>query len=543
MTHVRTNARFVIGIILLWSIIIIARLGYIQIYQHTIYADLAREQSHMTLHAQPPRACIYDHCGQQLVHNRKRKALCASPAECSDFTTLRNYIATYFPDRLQALDAAPDAHFLYIRRHPSQDDIDTITDHPIADIYYIHEDERSPIDNAITPIIGQTDSDNTGISGLEYYYNQQLQGTAGIHHLYRDARSNTLHFKKYVEKPVVPGTPLYTTIDSPLSFLIHQTVEHHVDKLHAKLGTAIVMDPKTGNIQTLAQVNKDTSESLMPITQTYELGSVIKAFLMTAALEEGVTHPDELIWCENTRSTTIKGMPITTWHADGTLPFADVIRFSNNIGTAKIAQRIGKKLYHHYRACGFGDKTGITFPGEQAGHITPPHKWSLASPLSLSFGYEISASLLQLARAFSIFANDGHLVTPRIINPEDPPVWSDQRFRHDTIEQARNIIRIDHTGSTARRGQIPGYTIFGKTGSAYLITNGTYDHSRSIYTFVGLVEHGDYQRVIVTCVKEPQGKNMYAATVAVPLFKSVAQTVLLHDHQIQGDNHETSRSS
>ncbi len=543
MTQVRTHARHVLLMLFVWILIIFIQLGYIQIQQHQLYAHYAQQQSHMTLHAQPERAMIYDRNGKPLVHNQQRKALCIAPAECRDREQLRTYIATYFPDRLSAFNNAPHAHFMYLRRHPSREQVERVQKDEISDIFYIHEAERTPAEPSLQSFVGLTDSDNHGISGLEYYFDTQLRGQPGTYHLYHDARTHGLHFKKQTQTPQVPGTPITTTIDSTLQFLVHQIVDKHVTHHNASLGAAVVIDPQTGDIHSLTQVGKEPQSSLMPVTQTYELGSVIKAFLMAAALEAGVTTPDEQIWCRNTEHTTINGMPITTWRADGNLSFADVIRFSNNIGTALIAQRIGKQLYAFYRRFGLDEPTHVTFPGEQAGYITPPQHWSLASPLSLSFGYEIRTTLLQLARAFSMFANDGHLAQLRVTHPENSPQWSDQRCSSENIAQAREILSIDKTGSTARRGHIPGYTIYGKTGSAYLISNGTYDHSRSIYTFVGLVEHGAYQRIIVTCIKEPHSQNRYAATVAVPLFKAIAQEMLLHDNQIYGGTYEHRNTS
>jgi len=419
----------------------------------------------------------------------------------------------------------------------------TITDHPISDIFYIHEPERQPVDTAVASIIGTTDSDNRGISGLEYYWNTHLSGTTGIEHVCHDARTLQLCFTKYTQRPHIPGDDIHTTLDATLEFLIHRIVDRHTQKHHAEIGTTLIMDPSNGDVHAITQATHDPHTSLMPITQTHELGSVMKAFLMAAALEEEVTHPDELIWCDNTRRTTINTIPITTWRADGYMTCADVIRFSNNIGTAKIAQRLGKRIYSHYTSYGFGSTTGIDFPGEQSGHLTPPHRWSLASPSSLSFGYEISMSLIQLARAFSIFANDGHLVQPRLTNPEAPASWSHQILSSTTIAQARDVISIDTMGNTARRGYIPGYQIYGKTGSAHLISDGTYDPTRGIYTFVGLVENGSYQRIIVTCIKEPHGSHRYAATIAVPLFKEIAQDMLIHDHQIHKERDEAITSS
>ena len=150
------------------------------------------------------------------------------------------------------------------------------------------------------------------------------------------------------------------------------------------------------------------------VTEAYELGSVFKICVALAALEEGVVTPDELIDCKNTKTTFIDGRKINTVHEAGIIPFEEVIAQSNNIGIAQVAQRLGTKIYDHYPRLGFSKKSGIPFPGENKGFINPPNKWSKQSIISLSYGYEVSANLLQLARAFSIIANGGYWIDPRI---------------------------------------------------------------------------------------------------------------------------------
>ena len=159
------------------------------------------------------------------------------------------------------------------------------------------------------------------------------------------------------------------------------------------------------------------------ITDAYELGSVIKVCAALAALEENVVTPDELIDCKNTETTYIDGRKINTVKAHGIIPFTDVIAFSNNIGIAIVAKRLDKKLYDHYKRLGFGTKTGIEFPGENSGFVNPPEKWSKQSIISLSYGYEISATILQLACAFCTIAT-GHHVVPTLLIRSYPSTGS-----------------------------------------------------------------------------------------------------------------------
>lgn len=276
------------------------------------------------------------------------------------------------------------------------------------------------------------------------------------------------------------------------------------------------------------------------VTETYELGSVMKTFLALAALEEKIYQPEDIIDCENKTIGYVNGMKFSTWKPHGQITFSEVIEKSNNIGTAKIAQKVGTKLYDHYKRCGFGQLTGLNFPGQQRGHVTHPSTWSKASLNSLSFGYEIRATLLQLACAFSIFANGGYLPTPKLVVPNYCEMEHLPLYKPETIEKMRTILENTCNQGTAHAAVIPGVTVLGKTGTARLLDEtGHYSPLKNIYTFSGIIESspssgskGEYKRVIVTFVKEAARHDLFASTVAAPLFERIAQKTLIHDKVI-----------
>ena len=176
-------------------------------------------------------------------------------------------------------------------------------------------------------------------------------------------------------------------------------------------------------------------------------------------------------------------MKFSTWKEHGDLTLSQIIEYSNNIGTAKIAQKLGTKLYDHYVRCGFGQPTGFTFPGQQRGYVTHPKTWSKASLNSLSFGYENRATLLQLARAFSLFANGGYLPTPYLVNSPSTPIAPKFLYSPETITQMRTILEKTCTQGTAHAATIQGVTVLGKTGTARLLDEtGTYSPLKNIYT-------------------------------------------------------------
>ena len=336
--------------------------------------------------------------------------------------------------------------------------------------------------------------------------------------------------------------PLRLTIDSDLQFLAHEALQETIDKYHAKEGAVIIIDPNTGDI--LAMTNypsfnpnnfaeKDLAITKNTVlTEAYELGSVFKIPSALAALEEKVVTPDELIDCKNAETAYIDGRKINTVHAAGIIPFEEVITTSNNIGIAQVAQRVGPKLYDHYSRLGFGKKSGIPFPGENKGFINPPASWSKQSIISLSYGYEVSANLLQLARAFCIIANGGYWIDPRLIFDEPTHTKKEKLYSDESIIIIQDLLEKTTAQGTARKAHIKGYRIMCKTGTANMLENGHYNHDRNIFTCAGIVEKDGYQKVIVVFIKEVAQKDLYAATVAAPLFEQIAEKILIKDRII-----------
>ncbi|BDC34227.1 hypothetical protein Noda2021_01850 [Candidatus Dependentiae bacterium Noda2021] len=216
----------------------------------------------------------------------------------------------------------------------------------------------------------------------------------------------------------------------------------------------------------------------------------------------------------------------------GIIPFKQVLAVSNNIGIAQVAMRLGSKLYDHYKRMGLGQKIGINLAGENPGFINPPSSWSKQSIISLSYGYEVRLSLLQLARVMGIIANQGFDCQPQLVHSAQKEMPKRQLYSTKTIDAIQEILELTTTQGTAKRAAIKGYTIICKTGTANLIENGRYNPSKNIYTCAGIIQKGNYQRVLVVFVKEAAQKNLYASTVAAPLFERIAEKLLIHDHVI-----------
>ena len=544
----------------LYSIIAI-NLYVIQIKQHNFYSQLATQQYNVTITKKPPRAPILDRSGKYLALNKERISAFILPKHVVSKETLEPFLQTHFPNALDRFHKNPGKQFMYIKRKLTDEQIQHIKNADLFDIKLLTEPSRFYPISAAASLIGLTDIDNNGLFGMELHYNTLLAGSPTTYTLQKDARSGHFYFEKETKVAGQEGKSIQLTIDSDLQFLAHEELQTTLEKFNAKEGAIIIMDPKTGEIFTMVTYphfdphhtqNLDLKLTKNTIvTDTYELGSVFKVFSALAALEEGVVVADEPIDCKNKKTAYIDGRRINTVIPHGIIPFIDVVALSNNIGIAIVAKRLHEKLYDHYLRMGFGKKTGITFLGEQSGFINHPSNWSKQSIISLSYGYEISATIMQLARAFCMIANNGYLITPTLIldtvsvyssiSPEvtrsvHPEVTrrieeneKKQLYSQESIDTIKNILEQTTRRGTSKRAAIKGYRIMSKTGTAIMLVDGQYTRGKNLFTCAGIVEKDDYQRVVVVFVKEVEQKNLYAATVAAPLFERVTERMLIHE--------------
>lgn len=521
--------------------IIIVNLSLIQMWHHTFFTHLGEKQYNVTLTKIPPRAEIYDRTGTNLLAmNKDSISAFIVPKKLTDPDAVTEFLTNHFPQAIERLKRNQDSPFMYVKRKLSDDQIGLIMHSGLEDIQLLNEPNRFYPLEAAASIVGVTDIDNHGLFGLELQCNVELAGSPSTVTLEKDARSGRFYFKKETTVKGTCSTPIQLSIDSDLQFLVHEELQKTVDRFSAQEGSALIMNPCNGEIIAMATVpsfNPNDRDQLnlahtknRCITDTHELGSVIKIFAALAALEEGVVTLEEPIDCKNSKTTYLDGRKINTWKEHGVIPFVDVVAYSNNIGTAIVAKRVGETLYDHYKRVGFGEKTTIEFPGEQKGFVNPPRNWSKQSIISLCYGYEITATLLQLARAFALIANDGHPITPTLFikNPKQQPE-SKALYSSHAIQDIKHILEQTTMKGTTKRAAVKGYRVMSKTGTANLLINGQYDNKKNIYTCAGIVEKDDYKRVIVTFIKEASKPDLYASTVAAPLFERVAQKVLIHD--------------
>lgn len=513
--------------------IILVHVFMIQIMQHDFFVQLGAQQYHVTLTRWPARGLIYDRHGNHVALNKDRFAAFTIPAKVQEPERLAAFLKKHFPKAYARLQEHGAAHFMYIKRRLTPEQYDLCTQSGLADLHILQEPDRFYPVGSAGILTGITDSDNKGLFGIELLYNDALAGKPSTVTLAKDARSGCYYFAQEKKIEGLEGKHVQLTLDADLQFLVHEELKKTVQHFGAAHAAALVVDPQTGECLACAQyptfdpqdrhaLEVPTTHNTL-FTHAYELGSVMKAFVALALLQEKLVDLDEIIDCEQKKTTTIQGVTFSTTRSHGELTFTDVVRKSNNIGMVKAALRLGPLLYDHYVRMGFGKKTAVEWPAQQTGFVNPPANWSRSSPIALSFGYEIRATLAQLARAFCLIARDGTSVELSLVSGTSNHT-SVQLYSPDVVQQLKHILE---------RPPLYGATVYGKTGTARMVMEGKYvpDHNR--YTFGGIVQKGSYQRVIVTFVEDiPHAHDLLASAVALPLFEAIAYQLLLHDHMM-----------
>lgn len=534
------------GIVLIFVFLygaIIIRLWFVQVYNNVFFRRLAHNQYVVDVSLDPSRGVIKDRHGHLLALNREIPSAFVVPHQWTTPEATKAFLKQHYPSILQAIEQHPERKFFWLERKlaPEKRAIleECLKRAQTQDVQFIYEAARYYPGIDCAQVLGFTDIDNKGISGLEQLFDKRLKGTPTKVALEKDARSKNFYFEKKVTEKGYEGLPITLTLDKTLQYLAFEKLKETVEHFNAKLGSVLILNPDTGEILTMTNYPTFDPNEKIPqdlqltknsvVTECYELGSVMKIFAALACLDEQVVTLDERINCEG-EFTFVKGFRVGNYLEvqKGVQPFSDVVRHSSNIGIAKVIHRIGPTYYDHLRRLGFGTKTGVECLGERDGFVNHPTHWSGSSLTVMSFGYEIMASLLQLGIAASIVANGGHSVRPILVKePVNTHAYESKRlYKSEAIHDIRHILSL-----IGERYPVPGCRVLGKTGTARIAKEGVYSTTDHLYTYVGIVEKGDdYRRVIVTFIKEPEkAHHLWASQVSAPLFQAVAQKMVMHE--------------
>ena len=533
-----------------WSSAIEARLVYLQVFRHADLAARAERQQLRTVVASGKRGEIRDRRGHVLAYSVDADSIYAVPTEIADAAraaaSLCGALADCSPaDRQGLADRIRRGRaFVYVRRQVTPDQARRVADLQLEGVGFMKENRRFyPNKQLAAHLLGYVGLDNTGLAGVEATYDNLIKGHAGTVLIQTDAKR---HAFSRVERPSTTGADLELTIDQYLQHIAERELQAGVQYAGAEGGSAIVMDPSTGEILALASSPafnpnayrnfNDEERRNRAIQDLYEPGSTFKIVTASAALEQKLLKPSDFV---DTNPGVIRfGSRVVDedkHHNYGVLSFTDVIVRSSNVGAIKIGLRVGSERMGMYaRRFGFGRPTSPDFPSESPGILWDPSRQTDSALASMAMGYQVGVTPLQMAAAVSSVANGGDLLQPRVVRAVTrdgvrklvPRKILSHAIDRSTAAEVTTIMEAVVERGTGRSAQIDGYTIAGKTGTAQKVENGRYSNTDYNVSFVGFLPSRKPVFAIVVVVDSPHKVPPYGATVAAPIFRRIAEAAL-----------------
>jgi cell division protein FtsI (penicillin-binding protein 3) len=548
------NSRlYLLGAMLLfWCVAICGRLVYLQIFRYGNFVKQAEHQQQREIPLSAKRGVIYDRAGHELAMSVLVDSAFAVPSEVKDLPTAVSLITriTGEDHNVVLADCRNHKTFCWVARKADDETIERIKSLNLQGIHFQKEPKRFyPARDLAAQVVGTVGMEDSGQSGIEHAFDDELRGRAGKMLISVDARRQWF---SDVEKQPEPGENLVLTIDKNIQYIAEKELDQAIHDTQAIAGTVIVENPHTGEILALANrptFNPNRRKQITPaaltnraVSYVYEPGSTFKLVTISAALEEKLTNPDEVFDCQM-GSIVYNGMRIRDSKPHGLLPVWGVLAESSDVGAIKIALRLGEdRFYKYIRAYGFGQQTGIELPGETRGLTKPVSRWSKVSIAAISMGQEIGISPLQLAGLVSTFANDGVWVAPRIVTGRVEPQGTPQNvvfhpgssrrvISSFTAAEMRSMMQKVVLEGTGRKAILEGYSSAGKTGTAQKVdpTTGAYSKTKYIGSFAGFAPVNNPQIVVAVILDSAVGLHQ-GGQVSAPVFHRVAQQVLEYLH-------------
>ena len=528
-----------------------ARAFQLQVLEREKLAKIAEKESNLNIKLNPVRGGILDRNGEKFAVSLDVDSIFAQPNKIKNPDKTAAALApilkidrAHLGKRLRG-----SSSFTWLRRQADPDVADAVKQLNLHGISFIKETKRFyPNKSLASHLLGFVGVDSQGLEGLELEYDEWLRGGENYWRVRRDALGRIFLDQAEATPEKNRGADVILTIDRRIQYLTEQALDNAVKKNGARCGVALVVRPKTGEILASAispgfnpNIYEDFSASARrnrAFTDTFDPGSTFKIFVVAGALEEGAVRSSEKIFCENGVFKVEKAI-IHDHKSYGLLTVKDIIKYSSNIGTAKIGRKLGApKMYSYLQRFGFGQRTDIDFPGEVSGFMRPYQKWHMVDQANVAFGQGISVTAIQMAMAISALANDGLLMKPYIVKEirdangtvikKATPRAVRQAVSMQTAHELKEMLRLVVTaGGTGSRAEPLGYPAAGKTGTAQKLDPVTKAYSDEKYfsSFLGFVPYDDPELTIFVGLDEPQS-GIYGGVVAAPVFKEIAQKVL-----------------
>ncbi len=518
---------------------LLGRAAYIQLIGPEYFQKEGEKRYAHTLEVPATRGRVLDRSGQLLATSVPVPSVWAIPKDFKATPEQRRALikllemdAPEFDQRL----GSGSANFAWIRRQIEPETWTQISALGIKGLYQSREYRRRyPEGESAAHVVGFTNIEDQGQEGIELAFQQQLRGHNGRRGVVKDRLGRVIEDMGANVEPA-DGRDIGLALDARVQFFAYQRIREAVAEHKAKAGSVVVLDIQTGEVLALANYpsydpgnrSRRSGEQLRnrALTDIFEPGSTMKPFVMAQALESGRVKPDTPI---NTApgSVVVSGIAIRDAHAHGMLSAREVIQKSSNIGTVRIAMQMpARELWELYASVGYGQKPQINFPGAVTGRLRPYKTWRPIEQATMAYGYGLSASLLQIARAYTVFARDGEVIPVTLLHTEHPAAGI-RVFSPETAREVRKMLQLAAgPGGTAPLAQTIGYSVGGKSGTAHKQEGKGYASHKYRSWFVGLAPIDKPRIVVAVMVDEPTNGVYYGGAVAAPVFSQVVQQTL-----------------
>jgi cell division protein FtsI (penicillin-binding protein 3) len=523
---------------------LVGRALYLQVFEQDFLADQGGQRQIRVIETPAYRGSILDRFGTPLAISTPVDSVWVNPGEIlANLKALRRVtdkLKLDYRETVALLKQRADREFVYLKRQLEPDFAKSVAN-GIEGVYLQREYQRSyPAGEVAAHLVGVTNIDDIGQEGLELAYQDWLGAQPGQRRVIRNRRGEVIEELAQV-LPAESGRDIYTSIDMRLQYIAYRSLARAIKYHAAKAGSAVLLDAQSGEI--LAMVNQPSYNpnqraSMSPahtrnraLTDVFEPGSTIKPFTMAAAIDRGRYHADSNIdtapgyWM-------VSGHPIKDVRNFGVLSLPDILRRSSNVGASRIAMSLHRsELWESFNSYGFGVATGVSFPGESAGYFPDHRQWQPLDHATMGFGYGLSVSITQLARAYAVIANQGRLLDLSLLRKEAEGNPRNRISRHvmkasTASELIKMMIEVVGPKGTARRAAIPGYQVAGKTGTAKKSVAGGYRKDDYVAVFAGIAPASKPRLVMAVMIDEPTQNGYYGGLVAAPVFSDVVSNAL-----------------
>ncbi|WP_396430755.1 peptidoglycan D,D-transpeptidase FtsI family protein [Limnohabitans sp.] len=533
------RSKLIVAAIALGFTGLVGRAAYVQVFANDFFIRQGEVRFARTLTLPANRGRVLDRNGMLLASSVPAPSIWANPEDLERDPVKLRELARLLEMSTAELDKKikdDDKTFVWLRRQLDEPVVKQILALNIKGVYDIKEYKRLyPEGEAAAHIVGFTNVEDQGQEGVELVFQKQLSGKPGSRRVIKDRLGRVVEDVGETVPPV-DGEDLQLSIDSKVQFFAYQKLRDAVLANKAKAGSVVVLDAQSGEILALANYPSYSPDKRInlsgeqlrnrALTDTFEPGSTMKPFAVALALEKGLVKPETPIQTAPGR-ITITGSTITDAHPHGVLTVNEIIQKSSNVGTVKLAMQMQpREMWEMFAQVGFGQKPQLPFPGVVTGRLRPYKTWRPIEQATMSYGYGISGSLFQVARAYTVFARDGEVVPATLMKAEQQ-VAGVRVISAENAKAMRKMLQMAAgPGGTAQKAQTMGYSVGGKTGTAHKQEGKGYAGKKYRGFFVGMAPIEAPRIVVAVMIDEPSNGRYYGGDVAAPVFSQTVQQTL-----------------